>query len=82
MRHETRRAGAVPVGLARLEEHPVARTDHLDRAALALAQADALQHPDRLPVRMGVPGGARARREVDALALTRDPSVGDATGST
>ena len=36
----------------------------LDRAALALAAADALGDEDRLAVRVGVPGGAGARGEV------------------
>src|SRR6476469_3357522 len=42
---------------------------HLDRAAAALAQADALEHPDRLAVRMRVPGSARAGCEVDAARV-------------
>ena len=50
--------------LARLEEHTVTRLDDLDRAAAALCAADPLEDVDRLPVRMGVPGGARAGREV------------------
>ena len=58
--------GAVPVILAGLEEHAVAGTDHFDRAAAVLREADAFDHVDRLPVRMGVPGGTCARREVDA----------------
>ena len=33
----------------------------LDRAAFALAEADALGDEDRLAVRVGVPGGAGAR---------------------
>src|SRR6266511_3810989 len=64
--HEPRRRGAVPVVLARFEEDAVAGADHLDGAALALAEADALGHPDRLSVRVRVPGGARRRGEVDA----------------
>jgi hypothetical protein len=50
--------------LAGLEEHAVARSDDLDRLALALAQADALGDEDRLTVRVRVPGGPRAGREV------------------
>src|SRR3954464_10549770 len=63
--HEAVRGGAVPVVLARLEEDTVAGADLLDRAALALAEADALGDEDRLAVRVRVPGGARAGREVD-----------------
>src|SRR3954468_21780231 len=62
--HEAVRRGAVPVVLAGLEEHAVAGADDLDRPALALAPADALGDEDRLAVRMGVPGGAGAGREV------------------
>src|SRR5205814_5673317 len=66
MGHEPRRRRAVPVLLVRLEEDAVARANHLDRPALALAEAYALRHPDGLTVGMRVPGGARAGREVDA----------------
>src|SRR4051812_6564995 len=62
--HEAVRRRAVPVVLARLEEDAVAGADVFDRAAFALAQADALGDEDRLAVRVGVPGGARAGREV------------------
>src|SRR5215204_1757611 len=62
--HEAVRRGAVPVVLARFEEHTVAGPDDLDRSALALAQADALGDEDRLAVRVGVPRGARPRGEV------------------
>src|SRR5436190_14861146 len=77
MRHQPRRCGTVPVVLARLEEDAIAGPDQLDRAALALAEPDALGDPDRLAVRMRVPGGARARRDVNAgrahpRALRRD----------
>ena len=48
--HEPRRGGAMPVVLSRLEEDAVARADDLNRTALALAQADTLGDPDRLPV--------------------------------
>src|SRR3954470_16880016 len=64
--HEAAGRGAVPVVLARLEEHAVAGPDDFDRAALALAEPDALDDEDRLAVRMGVPGGAGAGGEVDA----------------
>ena len=66
VRHEPRRGGAVPVLLARLEEDAVSGPDHLDRAAAPLAEADAFGDPDRLAVWVRVPGGAGARREVDA----------------
>src|SRR4051794_4786522 len=62
--HEAAGRGPVPVVLAGLEEHAVAGADLLDRAALALAEADALGDEDGLSVRMGVPRGARAGREV------------------
>src|SRR3954451_8408510 len=65
VRHQPRGRGAVPVVLARLEEDAVAGADDLDRAAFTLAQADALGDPDRLAVRVDVPRGARAGREVD-----------------
>ena len=59
-------ARAVPVLLARLEEHAVAGTDHLDRPAAPLREADALGDVDGLAVRVRVPRGPCARREVDA----------------
>ena len=81
--HEARRRRAVPVLLARLEEHAVAGPDDLDGPAAPLAQADALEDPDRLTVRVRVPGGARAGREVDAARAQRaSRSDGTATGST
>jgi len=51
--------------LARLEEHTVTGTDDFDRPTLALADAKALGHVDGLADRMGVPGGAGTRGEVD-----------------
>src|SRR5689334_16979337 len=42
VRHQARCRSPVPVLLAGLEQDAVARTDHLDRPALALAEADAL----------------------------------------
>jgi hypothetical protein len=48
------------------EEDAVAGADDLDRAVLALAQADAFGDEDRLAVRVGVPGGAGAGGEVHA----------------
>src|SRR3954454_23160906 len=62
--HEAVWGGAVPVVLAGLEEDAVAGADLFDRAAFALAAADALGDEDRLAVRVGVPGGARGGREV------------------
>src|SRR5581483_1389102 len=63
--HEAVRRSAVPVPLARLEEDGVSGADRLDRSALTLAEADALADPDRLTVRMRVPRGACAGREMD-----------------
>ena len=57
--HEAVGGGAVPVVLARLEEHPVAGADHLDLPAAALAEADALGDVDGLAVGVGVPRRAR-----------------------
>src|SRR5205823_9953336 len=48
--HEPCRGGAVPVVLGGLEEDAVAGSDRFDRAAFALAQANAFGDPDRLPV--------------------------------
>jgi hypothetical protein len=45
--HEPGRSRAVPVVLARLEEHAVPGPNHLDRAAAALRKADALRDVDR-----------------------------------
>ena len=64
--HDAGWGGAVPVVLAGLEEDAVAGADLLDRCALTLAAADALCDVDRLAERVGVPGGAGARGEVDA----------------
>ena len=61
--------GAVPVILAGLEEHAVARADDLDGAAAPLAAADAFQDVDRLSAGVGVPGGAGAGCEVHAGGL-------------
>src|ERR1044072_7604740 len=75
VRHEAPGRSAVPVSLPGLEEDAVARADHLDRAALALAEADAFGDPDRLPARMRVPGRPRAGREVDARSADRPALV-------
>src|SRR5918998_3532262 len=64
--HEAVGGGAVPVVLTGLEEHAVARSDHFDRPAAALAEADALGDIDGLAVRVNVPRGSSARRKVDA----------------
>ena len=66
--HEPVRRGAVPVVLAGLEVDAVAGADDLDRAAAALAEADALGDVDGLTERMRVPGGTRAGGEVDEAA--------------
>src|SRR5215218_9735681 len=66
--HEAVRCGAVPVVLFWLEIDAVAGTDYFDRAALTLAEPDALGDEDRLPEWMGVPGGASAGGEVDAAS--------------
>src|SRR5215204_3485997 len=55
VRHHTVWRGAVPVVLTGLEDDAIAGPDHLDRTAASLRQADALDHPDRLAVRMRVP---------------------------
>jgi hypothetical protein len=70
------------VVLGRLEEHPVASPDHLDLPALALAETNALGDPDRLTMRMRVPGGSGAGREVDARGADLGASDGAATVST
>jgi hypothetical protein len=62
--HEALGSGAVPVLLAGLEVDAIAGCDDLDGAAFALAEADALGDVDRLPEGVGVPGRARAGREV------------------
>src|SRR3954468_13410117 len=64
MGHEAVRGGTVPVVLAWLEEHAVARPDGLDRAAFALAEADALGDEDGLSMRVRMPGGPGARGEM------------------
>src|SRR5215217_2131603 len=64
--HEAVRRRAVPVVLARLEEHRVAGPDDLDLSAAALAEPYALGNVGGLPEGVGVPRGPRAAREVDA----------------
>ena len=67
--HESVGCGAVPVFLVGFEQDAVAGADDLDRAAAALAQADALGDKDGLSERVGVPRGPRARGKVDAARL-------------
>src|SRR4051812_40112965 len=76
VRHEARRRRAVPVVLAGLEEDTVAGADHLNRAAFALAETDAFGDPDRLAVRVRVPGGTGAGGEVHSDGAER-LGVGD-----
>src|SRR5438128_5136362 len=64
--HQALGVRAVPMLFAGLEEDAVAWADQLDRPAAALAYADTLEYPDRLTVRMRVPGGTGTGREVDA----------------
>src|SRR2546423_1867916 len=64
--HEPRRSCAVPVVLARLEEHAVAGPDDLHGTAAPLRETHALGDVNRLAVRVRVPRRSRARREVDA----------------
>src|SRR5918994_3360200 len=63
--HEAVRRRAVPVVFVWLEKDAVPGADYLDRPATTLAEADTLGDVDRLPEGMGVPRGARARREVN-----------------
>src|SRR5439155_8316021 len=71
--HEAVGGGAVPVVFAGLEEDAVAGADDLDRGATALSAADAFEDVDGLPVGVGVPCGACARREVDAARAQLRP---------
>ena len=75
-------AGAVPVLLAGLEEDAVAGTDHLDRPAAPLAEADALRSR-RSSGRSGAyatPSRAPGAKWT-LLALSREPPAGAATES-
>src|SRR3954447_24851961 len=67
--HEAVGRGAVPVLLAGLEEHAVARTDDLDLSAAAPAPAGSFRDIDGLAVGVGVPRGPGAGGEVDADRL-------------
>ena len=57
--HEPRRCRPVPVFLSGLEEHAVARADHLHRTTAPLRKADALDDVDRPTVRVRMPRRAR-----------------------
>src|ERR1700722_8237789 len=60
--------GAMPMFLARREDHDVARTNLLDRAAFALRPAAAHRDDEDLTERVRMPGGARSRLERDRVA--------------
>jgi hypothetical protein len=70
------------VVLIRLEEDAVAGADDLDRAALALAETDALGDPDRLPARVRVPGVRASGVKCTEAAPMDESSDGAATVST
>lgn len=74
MGHGGGRRGAVPVLFIGREPDHVAGPDLLHRSALALDQAAAGGHHQRLAKGMGVPGGAGAGLERDARAC--DPRRG------
>src|ERR1700736_6726371 len=57
--------GAVPVLLARWNPHGVTGADFAHRPAFGLHPPDPEDDVQRLPERMGVPRGARARLEAD-----------------
>ena len=59
--------------LARREHHDVARTNFLDRAALALRPAAAQRDDEDLAERMRMPGGARAGLERNRIAGATAP---------
>src|SRR4051812_39727959 len=58
-----RRRGAMPMLLVRRDPHRVTGANLLDRAVPFLHPPDAGEDVQRLPERMSVPGGARARLE-------------------
>jgi hypothetical protein len=72
-----KRSGVAPYQevLAGLGEDAIAASDDLDRTVLVLAEPDALDDEDCLAVRMGVPGGARAREltRADVVPMQRVP---------
>src|ERR1700733_1369092 len=57
--------GAMPMLLAGCEDHDVAGTNLLDRAAFALRPAAPCSDDEDLTERVGMPGRARARLETD-----------------
>ena len=59
----------MPVILARLKEHAIARPDDLDWAAAPLRKADAFGDIDGLTVRVLVPRGTRTRGEMHAAGI-------------
>jgi len=65
MSHELMGRRAVPVVLSGLEEDPITGVNHLDGTAPQLDDPESLRDPDSLSVKMRVPGGAPAGREVD-----------------
>ena len=70
------RVGAAPCRiLSRLEEHAIARADHLDRPATPLAEPEPLAHPDRLTIRVRVPRGPRTGLKCTLLALIHEGAV-------
>ena len=81
MGHEAVGRSAVPVLLTRLEEDAITGADDLKRPAAVLAQAKALGDIDRLAVGVGVPGGLRARREMNATRGQAGGADGAATAS-
>jgi len=76
MRHHPVWRSAVPMVLVRFEKDAVARVDDLDRTTFALAEPDPLGYPDRLAVRMRVPGCSSAGREMDG-DCPEGRSIGD-----
>src|SRR5712691_817206 len=66
VRHEVVWRRTVPVMLAGLEEHAIAGSDDLDLAAATLRDADPFDAKDGLTVRVRVPRGTSARREMNA----------------
>ena len=58
----------MPMFLARREDHDVARTNFLDRPALALRPAAARRDDEDLTKRVRMPGRARAGLERDCIA--------------
>src|ERR671912_2578209 len=69
--HEAVRGGSVPMLLGRLEEHPVARADHLDLSAAALREADALGDVDGRPYGWVCPAVRAPGVKWTLLAATR-----------